>query len=239
MDQNDRQLIDGLFRKLGDAERQGPPRDADADDLIRQHLQRQPAAPYYMAQAVLVQEQALNALNARVQELEAELARRPRQATSGGFLGGLFGAKPHQPAAPAHPPRAGSVPVSGGLWNRGAPQAHVSSPHTPYPSHHSPSASYPSQPYGYGGRSGFMSGALQTAMGVAGGVLLGNALAGMFSGNDAQAAQGTPAEPPADADTAANQGTPDTGGGFAPDPADFGPDPGADFGGDFGGEEEI
>jgi len=233
MDQNDRQLIDGLFRKLGDAERQGPPRDAEAEDLIRQHLQRQPAAPYYMAQAVLVQEQALNALNARVQELEAELARRPHQATSGGFLGGLFGAKPQQPAAPAPQPRAGSVPVSGGLWNRGAPQAHMPPPRTPIPSHQFASAPSPSQPYGHGGRSGFMSGALQTAMGVAGGVLLGNALAGMFSGNDAQAAQWTPAEPQANADAAANPAAFEEGANPAA------PDTGGYFGGDFGGEEEI
>lgn len=39
---------------------------------------------------------------------------------------------------------------------------------------------------------GFLAGAAQTAMGVAGGVLLGNAIAGMFS--DAQAAE-PPAEP--------------------------------------------
>jgi membrane protease subunit (stomatin/prohibitin family) len=40
---------------------------------------------------------------------------------------------------------------------------------------------------------GFLAGAAQTAMGVAGGVLLGNAIAGMLGGNEAQAAQ--PAAP--------------------------------------------
>ncbi|WP_139043988.1 DUF2076 family protein, partial [Allomesorhizobium alhagi] len=59
---------------------------------------------------------------------------------------------------------------------------------------------------------GFLAGAAQTAMGVAGGVLLGNAIAGMFGGNQAQAAE--PAE------TADNEA--------APDEAGF------DEGGDFG-----
>ena len=46
-------------------------------------------------------------------------------------------------------------------------------------------------PTGYGQQpqsGGFLAGAAQTAMGVAGGVLLGNAIAGMFGGNDAHAA---------------------------------------------------
>lgn len=41
---------------------------------------------------------------------------------------------------------------------------------------------------------GFLAGAAQTAMGVAGGVLLGNAIAGMFGGSEAQAAQPDAAE---------------------------------------------
>nr|MBX2856195.1 DUF2076 family protein [Paracoccaceae bacterium] len=41
---------------------------------------------------------------------------------------------------------------------------------------------------------GFLAGAAQTAMGVAGGVLLANAIGGMFDGGEAQAAE-APAEP--------------------------------------------
>lgn len=61
-----------------------------------------------------------------------------------------------------------------------------------------------------GGGGGFLAGAAQTAMGVAGGVLLGNAIAGMFAGNEAQAAQSDASEPKA-----------------------------ADEGMDFGGDEDI
>lgn len=49
-----------------------------------------------------------------------------------------------------------------------------------------PRAMPPLQPARGGG---FLAGAAQTAMGVAGGVLLGNAIAGMFGGNEANAAQ--------------------------------------------------
>lgn len=89
MDHNDKAAIDGLFDRLRQAEAATGPRDGEPEAHIRTMVARQPAAPYYLAQAVLVQEQALNALNARVEELERELANR--SAGGGGFLGGLFG----------------------------------------------------------------------------------------------------------------------------------------------------
>ena len=54
-----------------------------------------------------------------------------------------------------------------------------------------------------GGGGGFLAGAAQTAMGVAGGMFLGNALMGMFGGNEAKAEEPTaelaePTEAPAD-----------------------------------------
>jgi uncharacterized protein len=61
-----------------------------------------------------------------------------------------------------------------------------------------------------GGRGGFLAGAAQTAMGVAGGLLLGNFIAGMLGGNEAQAADTSPeAEQDAEVDAAG-----DDGGGF-------------------------
>lgn len=161
MDHNDKAAIDGLFDRLHQAEAAAGPRDAEAEAHIRETLARQPAAPYYMAQAVLVQEQALNALNARVEELERELANRP--AGGGGFLGGLFGAsKPAEPTPMYRRPDA----MAGTM-----------------------------QQFQQAPRGSFLSGALQTAAGVAGGVLLGNLIAGMFAG-DAQAAAPQPEPEP-------------------------------------------
>ncbi|MDT8854013.1 DUF2076 domain-containing protein [Paracoccaceae bacterium Fryx2] len=141
MDQNDRQAIEGLFDKLARVEGQSPPRDGEAERLIAAAITRQPAAPYFMAQTIVVQEHALNSAQARIEELEADLAASQQGAGQGGGLfGRLFGGGPAP--APARRP---------------APM-----------------------PQGQGG--GFLAGAAQTAMGVAGGVLLANAIGGMFAG---------------------------------------------------------
>ena len=82
----DRRAIEGLFARLEEVERRTPARDQEAEQLIATEVARQPGAPYYMAQTILVQEQALEVAERRIQELEAEQARRPR----GGLFGGLF-----------------------------------------------------------------------------------------------------------------------------------------------------
>jgi membrane protease subunit (stomatin/prohibitin family) len=69
------------------------------------------------------------------------------------------------------------------------------------------------QPGTQGG--GFMAGAMQTAMGVAGGMLLANAVSGMF-GSDAQAAE-TPApaaEPAPEPEAQVESGGEEDGGFF-------------------------
>ena len=169
MDRNDQQAIEQLFGRLADVERQAPPRDAEAESFIRQQISAQPAAPYFMAQTIVVQEQALNAAQARIEQLENELTQAPRQ--SGGLLGSLFG------GGDSRPRRSGAVPSVG---RAGAAMPRVPVPQAPQQA----------------GGGGFLAGAAQTAMGVAGGVLLGNAIAGMFGGGggEAQAAETPPAD---------------------------------------------
>jgi hypothetical protein len=182
MDRNDQQAIEQLFGKLADVERQSPPRDPEAETFIRHRIGDQPGAPYYMAQTIVVQEQALNAAQARIEELEAQAAEAPRQSSgglAGGLLGGLFG--------DSRPRRSGAVPRVG----RASPAQWPAGTRTPA-----------------GG--GFLAGAAQTAMGVAGGVLLGNAIAGMFGGGSGEA-EAAEAEPDAAQDDA---GGFDDGGGF-------------------------
>lgn len=90
MKSDEKTLIDGLFSRLREAEGQSAPRDAEAEAQINQHLVRQPAAPYYMAQVVLIQEAALKRLDQRVKELEAQVAQlQQSRPSSGGFLSGL------------------------------------------------------------------------------------------------------------------------------------------------------
>ncbi|AMO49623.1 periplasmic ligand-binding sensor protein [Enterobacter sp. FY-07] len=154
MQYEEQQLINGLFQRLKQTEQQNSQRDADAERQIAEFVKQQPAAPYYMAQSILIQEAALKRLQARVQELESELAAQKSKATStgGSFLGGLFG---------------------GGKSQSAQPENNWTPPPQPAPDYARPAASTPR-----GG--GFMAGALQTAAGVAGGVVLAEMLTSMF-----------------------------------------------------------
>jgi uncharacterized protein len=59
MDGNDRQAIETLFDKLATVEHKAPTSDAEAEAYIQERITGQPAAPYYMAQTIVVQEDAL------------------------------------------------------------------------------------------------------------------------------------------------------------------------------------
>ncbi|WEP50569.1 DUF2076 domain-containing protein [Cronobacter dublinensis subsp. beijingensis] len=177
MQSEEQRLIDGLFDRLKAASENSAPRDADAERWIEQHMRTQPGAAYYMAQTILIQEAAMKQLNARLQSLEAEVEQlkqsASRQQSSGGFLAGLFGGNKNEPQAPR--PQAsprGSDPIPGSQQYQSAP-----------PAGYAPQAAqgqyYNNANAPRGG--GFMAGALQTAAGVAGGVVLGNMLTSMFS----------------------------------------------------------
>lgn len=191
MNHEERRLIDGLFTKLRQAEQQSAPRDAEAERHIAATITQQPAAPYYMSQVILVQEQALSALTQRVEELEHALAERP--AGGQGFLGGLFGTAPAQAASTARPAggrQLAAAETAGRGWSGSGTAA--------------------TRPNAGGG---FMGSALQTALGVAGGVLLANALTGLFASGDVEAAEpstGAGGEPDAGDDV----GEPTDGGDF-------------------------
>ena len=171
MQSEEQRLIDGLFSRLKQAEAQSAPRDAGAEKVIGQYVQAQPAAPYYMAQTVLIQEAAIKQLNQRIQALESEVSQlQSSRPSSGGFLAGLFGGGSNH----ASESSSGSAPIPGG--QNYARQAQ------PQPGYAQPQA----QGYAPARSGGFMSGALQTAAGVAGGVVLGNMLMNMFSGSHPQ-----------------------------------------------------
>ncbi len=162
----ERGMIQELFTKLRNVEAQGGARDADAEAFIGQQVSRQPGAPYYMAQTILMQEQALKQAQAHIEALEQQ-ARQPQ-----GFLASLFGgSRPAQPPArhpmpQAYPPAQPQQGMPGGP--AGAYQGRM------------PMA-------GGAGGGGFLAGAAQTAMGVAGGMLLANAIGSMFSADEAMA----------------------------------------------------
>ena len=92
MQSEEQRLIDGLFSRLKEAGTQSASRDASAEERIAQHIKEQPAAPYYMAQTILIQEAAIKQLNDRIQALESQVTQlQAAKPSSGGFLSGLFG----------------------------------------------------------------------------------------------------------------------------------------------------
>jgi hypothetical protein len=76
MDAHDRAAIERLFAKLGDFEDRAPTRDPQADAYIERCMARMPGAPYYMAQTIVAQEQALKDAEARIATLEGRAHTR-------------------------------------------------------------------------------------------------------------------------------------------------------------------
>jgi uncharacterized protein len=192
MNEQERQVISDIFKRLEQVADQ--PRDPEAERFIQEKIRQQPYAPYAMAQAIFVQEQALQNLNAQLEALQAENEElRQRPQGGGGILSSLFGGGSREPERPR--PAFGQ-PQQGGPWGGAQPGAGQGGPWA---------AGQPGGPYAAGGQpgmapgmgqpgmgpvggapgggSGFLGTALTTAAGVAGGMMLGNALMNAFGGS--------------------------------------------------------
>src|SRR5512147_944927 len=143
MTPQERELLTGLFDRLKQCDRNT--KEPDAERFIAQAVAAQPSAPYFMAQLLLVQDQALSAAQARISQLEhqAEAARAQSAAPARSFLADAPTTGPWGAYRPTVAPQVApaSTPLAAG--------------------------STLAQSSG-----GFLRGALQTAAGVAGGALL-------------------------------------------------------------------
>ncbi len=184
MSPEERQLLASLFDRVRGAS--STQRDTDAENFINQAVRDQPYAPYFLAQAVIMQEQGMKAaadriqqLEARVHELEQQGADNHQQGQSGGFLGGigsLFGGGQQQQRAAA--PQGGYPQQQGRLYDdyaRNAPQS------GPWSGQQQPSGPWSQQAAAPSAGGSFLRGALGTAAGVAGGVMLAESLSSLFS----------------------------------------------------------
>lgn len=96
MQENERQLINKLFEKINRVAAESGPRDPQAEALINQKMQMIAGAGYYMAQAIIVQRQALKQAEAQLSQLQQQRGgftppQQPQQAPiqqGGGFLAG-------------------------------------------------------------------------------------------------------------------------------------------------------
>ena len=205
MNSEEQTLIDGLFSRLQQAETDSAPRDAQAEARIKEHMARQPAVGYYMTQSILVQEHALQSLDAQnkqqaqqIQQLQDELQRakatQPAPASGGGFLSSIFGGGSREPQpAPSN---------SGGGWREPArPAFGQPAPQQNYQPPQAPGAA----PAG----SGFLGGAMKTAAGVAGGVLLAEGISSLFHHNQQPQVVEEIIEQPAPASDQGNWGNDD------------------------------
>jgi hypothetical protein len=177
MTPQERELIVDLFDRLASLERN--PRDPQAEAAIREGLRDAPNAMYALVQTALVQDEALKAANARIQQYEGGgPAGAPEQ--SRGFLDNMRdsifgrdearGSVPRVPQAGAPPP--GSRPDPWGR-DRDGPAAQQ-----PYQQQ---------QPYQEPPRAGgsFLGTAAAAAAGVIGGSLLMGGIRSALGGHQA------------------------------------------------------
>lgn len=174
MTPEERQLLNALAERVKNVPPQS--KDPEAEQFINNLVRERPDTTYILAQTVIMQDFALRSAQSQIEDLQRQLnEQKPQpQASSGSFLGGLFGGS--QAQAPS-----GSVP-------RVNPS---SRPMTPPPG---------DQNYGYGGPQGypppqgvppmqpsqtgdFLRSAASTAAGVAGGALLFQGISSLFSGH--------------------------------------------------------
>ncbi len=242
MNANEQDLIRGLFDRM--SAMGAIDKDPAADALIQDGVMRNPQAAYLLVQSVLVQEQALQAADARIKELEGKVAALEKPApqasaaprASAGFGGAAS-------AGATSVPAAGSGRTSAGFGQgAGLAAAPVASPANAGSGPGRNARADANRPAG----GGFMAQAMTTAAGVAGGMLLASGISSLFSSGSAEAASGSesaeaptetanaeqqteaPAEPSAEEAAALDH---EQGGADFQD-ADFGGD---DWGGDFDG----
>ena len=161
MTPDEQQMISALFERIGNVGRVD--KDYDAEKLIKDQVRRLPDAPYVLVQSVLVQEEALAQADARIQDLESQLAQLlppDRQRGGGSFLR-RGGASPNR-EQPPFVSASGARPSSGTQSPWGAQPA--------------------DQPPPQRGGGGFLASALSTAAGVTGGMLAAESLRGIFGG---------------------------------------------------------
>ncbi len=193
MTPDEHRMIEDFFGRL---ESQGTPdKDRDAERLIAAELRRNPDAAYMLVQTALVYEHQFGEMEQRIRDLEQQVANAGRASQpQGSFLGGRLGSRGATATAAnsagfgatrSSPSR--SAPAASPWGVSPSPQARDTARDEDRSGPWSARQSPPAQQRGGGG--GFFRSAMATAAGVAGGLMLGDALRGMLGGGEAQAGE--------------------------------------------------
>jgi hypothetical protein len=176
MTPQERQLIGELFDRLASLE--NGPRDPDAEAMIREGFRRAPNAAYSLVQTVLVQDEALKAANAHIQEYERASGTPQQPEPPRGFLDSMresiFGRDEPRGSVPRVPQGGAPGGQPGGPWGQGGGQAGGQSAgyqQGGYQQGYPGGAPMQQAPVGGGGGS-FLGSAAAAAAGVIGGSLL-------------------------------------------------------------------
>ena len=201
MTPQERQLMVQLFDRLASLE--NAPRDPDAEAMIREGFRRAPNAAYALVQTVLLQDEALKAANAHIQELEQATGAPQQQDQPRGFLdnmrNSLFGREEPRGSVPRVP--QGGAPM-------GTPSGYRQDPWGQQPGYQGGAPMQAPPPAGGGGS--FLGTAAAAAAGMIGGSLLMGGIRSAMGGHGA----GSPASGAFDSLTGRGEGTP-WGGGAA------------------------
>ena len=184
MTPDEQRMIQDLFQRLGAQGRVA--KDMQADRVIQNGLGANPDAGYLLVQTALVYEHQMNEQEARIRELEDQIAQMQQAAAApatggGSFLGGRMGAG--RGSVPPVAATAQASPWAAPQQTAGYQQPAAGRP--PFASYPQAAPLAPQAPQG----GGFFRSALQTAAGVAGGMMVANSLSGLFGGHEAHAAQ--------------------------------------------------
>lgn len=188
MTPDDHRMIQDLFQRLAS---QAVDKDVQADRVIADAMRSNRDAGYMLVQTALVYEHQMEEQEARIRDLEDQIAQLQSRGTAaaapagGSFLGGRVGA-----GRGSVPPVASS---QGSPW-QSAPQQPQYQQAPAQRGGYAPQQAAPVAQAAPAGGGGFFRSALQTAAGVAGGMMVANSLSGLFGGGNTAHAAGQTAD---------------------------------------------
>ncbi|WP_295164667.1 DUF2076 domain-containing protein [uncultured Buchnera sp.] len=161
MKDEEKNLIENLFHRLKKTELNSSERDDTADALIQNLVKKQPYSSYYMVQTILIQETAIKKMSLKIEELKNQISllNSDQMKKKPSFLSNFL----------KKDPASQSESYDNKIWKKD--QNTLESCNTNIPT----SSTVTTR------NSGFLKNALQTATGVAGGMILGNMLMNIFN----------------------------------------------------------